>query len=474
MLVVRVKKSLSLMSLAEKIILGIVLIVAFSATGVKINNLYVLSTKIAPAPGGQYDELLVGNVKYINPILAQSDAEKAVSSLVFSGLVKIRDGKPVPDLAKGWTVEDEGKKYIFELKDNIFFQDGQPVTVDDIAMTVDTIKSPEYKSGYYALWKDVDVQIIDDKKIAFLLPKSYGPFIFNANFGILPAHLTSEEFNRRQIGSGPYALEKTIQESGKIKEIILKRNETTGRDYYIERIHFVLADSTDKYHDDLAKGNFDAVWGGGNLLANDLSYQSSKRLGLILNTRADALKDREVRRKILAGEQFTDPISLNLVSLDTSPQREMANTLKEKLSGQNVHVNLTLFNNLKMQEALTKRNYDLLLYGFDFGYDRDPYAFWHSSQIDNLNLAGWSDKITDILIEDARMETDQAKRNEQYDQIFKTIEDESLAKFYDPIKFSYSVGSNIKNISKITSGTQPESRFDQLSQWYITEKRVRK
>ena len=125
-----------------------------------------------------------------------------------------------------------------------------------------------------------------------------------------------------------------------------------------------------------------------------------------------------------------------------------------------------------MQEALSKKDYELLLFGFDFGYDPDPYVFWHSSQMENMNFAGFSDKNSDILLEDARMLTDYTARNAKYNQFFDTIKNEALGVFYDPITFSYAVKPEVKN-AKVNS-SEVDYRYDGIEKWYLKTKRISK
>ncbi len=64
-------------------------------------------------------------------------------------------------------------------------------------------------------------------------------------------------------------------------------------------------------------------------------------------------------------------------------------------------------------EILRKRSYDVLLYGEILGSDPDPFPFWHSSQINypGLNLASFSNRNADKILEEARITIDNQKRS---------------------------------------------------------------
>ena len=79
---------------------------------------------------------------------------------------------------------------------------------------------------------------------------------------------------------------------------------------------------------------------------------------------------------------------------------------------------------LKIISSLLKdKKYELLLYGFNFGHDIDPYPFWHSSQLEQSNFSGLSDKKIDVAIEGARQIADSAVRKTKYDEMIKSADE---------------------------------------------------
>src|ERR1035437_5051148 len=62
-----------------------------------------------PMRGGSISEGLIGVPRFINPILALSDADRDLVSLVYSGLMrKSPDGSMIPDLAKNYEISKDG------------------------------------------------------------------------------------------------------------------------------------------------------------------------------------------------------------------------------------------------------------------------------------------------------------------------------------------------------------------------------
>ena len=132
--------------------------------------------------------------------LAISDADRDLTVLIYSGLMKKEpDGKIIPDLAENYEISPDELSYIFNIKENAYFQDGIPVTADDVEFTVNHIKDPLLKSPKRVNWEGVTVQKINDKTIKFSLKQKYFPFLEIATLGIIPKHLwgelTTEQFN---------------------------------------------------------------------------------------------------------------------------------------------------------------------------------------------------------------------------------------------------------------------------------------
>lgn len=200
------------------------LLLLFFVSGIAIlqtvNKSYMVSV---PAKGGEISEGIIGTPRFINPILAFSDADRDMVSLVYSGLMrKSGNGEVIPDLAEKVATSEDGLVYDFTLKDNIFFQDGEPVTAEDIAFTIEKVKDPLIKSPRKGNWDGVSVEVVDNKNIKFTLKQPYASFLENATLGILPRSLWTDsplelnDHNINPVGSGPYMVSNINKESSGI------------------------------------------------------------------------------------------------------------------------------------------------------------------------------------------------------------------------------------------------------------------
>lgn len=215
-------------------------------------NFYFKNTEKVPAKGGTFIEGVIGQPRFINPVYANSDVDRDLVQLIFSGLMKYDENlNIVPDLAERYEIEQEGRVYKFYLKENLVWQDKTPLTADDIVFTIRTIQNPDFKSPLQANWVGIEVEKINELEIKFTLRKPYGAFIENSILGILPKHIWQsassenfafEPFNLEPIGSGPYKLKKIKQNgSNQIKSLILIQNSLYhAKKPYISKIEFLF------------------------------------------------------------------------------------------------------------------------------------------------------------------------------------------------------------------------------------------
>jgi len=222
-------------SLLEKLIFFIFSILfIITSLGMLLNVNAHFLVKV-PKFGGTLTEGVVGTPRFINPVIAISDADRDLTSLVYSGLMRTtEDGTLVPDIAEKYEISEDGLEYHFYLKENAVFHDGKPVTADDVIFTILQTQDPAIKSPRRANWDSIAIEKINDKEIIFRLSQPYNPFIFNTTMGILPKHLwgniVADEFafsslNINPVGSGPYKVKDVNRDSaGIIEEYVLQAN----------------------------------------------------------------------------------------------------------------------------------------------------------------------------------------------------------------------------------------------------------
>lgn len=145
-----------------------------------------------------------------------------------------------------------------------------------------------------------------------------------------------------------------------------------------------------------------------------------------------------------------------------------------KAAGIDLRIHVASANNFN-SEVLKSRNYELLLFGNNYGKNIDPYSFWHSSQKlgPGLNLSIYENKDVDRLINVIRTDFDQASRTIGLQQLQPIIEQDKPAIFLYSPYYLYVSNKSLKGFEEKTLGTTSE-RFAHINEWYIKTVRTLK
>ena len=213
-----IQQNIKTFSPSEKMLFFVFVIIFTGSAIMILSNISKAFLMEVPAHGGSITEGIVGSPRFINPLLSNSDTDRDLTILIYSGLMKATpSGELVHDLAESHTISEDGLVYDFILKDNISFHDKVPVTADDIVFTTQKAQDASLKSPKRASWDGVTIEKINDKHIRFTLKQPYAPFLENTTLGILPKHIWGQidaeqfsfsRFNNDPIGTGPYKIKK--------------------------------------------------------------------------------------------------------------------------------------------------------------------------------------------------------------------------------------------------------------------------
>jgi peptide/nickel transport system substrate-binding protein len=202
------------------VISGLVLVFAFAAIAIGGPALAPQGPAPTPQPTTRppqpYREGVLGRPVSVNPLAARSQVDRDLIALVFDGLVKLdAEGNPVPALARSWSADPSGASWTFDLRPDARWQDGLPVTADDVVFTVDTLRDPDYHGPGAGSWLGVKATAVDAHVVRFDLDEPFAGFLELATQPIAPEHLLGETppsamatdpFGEAPIGSGPYAI----------------------------------------------------------------------------------------------------------------------------------------------------------------------------------------------------------------------------------------------------------------------------
>lgn len=189
---------------------------------------YAATVVDVPDFGGTYIEGTLGPPATLVPMLAQDETSRTISALIFNGLTRFApDGTIQPDLATGWEIDTQNRSYVFHLRDDVFWHDGMPFTVDDVLFTFALLASPTRRDP---VWSNVRAEREGNQSVRiFLLNNVYVPLLEYVTIGILPRHLLDDvsaeqiiftPFNLEPVGTGPYSVAEFAENS-----VLLRANE---------------------------------------------------------------------------------------------------------------------------------------------------------------------------------------------------------------------------------------------------------
>jgi len=117
----------------------------------------------------------------------------------------------IPLLAEDWEYIPEEEAYIFNLVKNAKWHDGEPVTSNDVAFTIDYMKEHPY--GWVVLDSVDRAEAVNDHTVKIYMSSPYAPFIedIGGTMPILPEHIWKDVENPIDyvesdafIGCGPF------------------------------------------------------------------------------------------------------------------------------------------------------------------------------------------------------------------------------------------------------------------------------
>ncbi|MEK7170298.1 MAG: peptide ABC transporter substrate-binding protein [Patescibacteria group bacterium] len=270
-LIHRLDRSRKHFSPTEKLLFALCVLLLIIGAGSLLYKVNALFLTEIPAAGGELREGIIGSPRFVNPLLSLSNADRDLTTLVYSGLLRpTLDGRLVPDLAEGFKISEDGMSYTFRLRNDATFHDGKSVTADDVVFTIQKAQDPALKSPKRANWEGVSVEKKDDRTIVLTLKQPYAPFLENTTLGILPKHLWKDAgseqfpfspFNLDAVGSGPYTVAKMTRNASGIP---LSFELSAFKDYaqgapYIKRIFVYFYQSEKDLLAALARGEIGSV-----------------------------------------------------------------------------------------------------------------------------------------------------------------------------------------------------------------------
>ena len=261
----------------------------------------------APQYGDWLVEHMLSDPENLNPYTSSDAGASSVHRFIFESLLYPENEPPYALkglVAKAYpTISADKLSYTFELRPDVLFADGHPLTAADVLFSMKTIMNPQvlapHLRNYYEAVKDVRLE--GDYRITFLCSEPYfRNDMMLGGFEILPRHFYDSEglmekvplsslvdgsweqgpyaeavkkfgeqfnqnFNRRLLGSGPYLIADPKRDVVTQQKVVLSRNdhywgqsvEGLPASGYMEKIVFKIINNLDAAFIELTNGQLD-------------------------------------------------------------------------------------------------------------------------------------------------------------------------------------------------------------------------
>ena len=161
-----------------------------------------------------------------------------VQNLLFEPLVRCIEGQAQPALAKSWIILDEGRRWIFSLRDLATFSDGSKCTMDDVKYSIEIMRSAKDSFGmpgpFSRYLSGITLNMLDSNTLEVKSPTPNGDI---ADF-LSEIHIKKQNPNGNDLlGTGAYKVAEIIPD----KSILLvKRQDHSGIPSTYDSLEFLI------------------------------------------------------------------------------------------------------------------------------------------------------------------------------------------------------------------------------------------
>ncbi|MDP3941809.1 MAG: ABC transporter substrate-binding protein [bacterium] len=376
------------------------------------------------------------------------------------GLTKVgADGSVSANASSSWQIKDDGKTYVFTLRDDVYYSDGQKLTA----------RSVPYE------FRGVKKEVLGNRTVAFHLQDKYAPFLVTASrpiirkgfvglgeYGIQNVELNGEFVRTLSLVSKKnkllvekyifYPSEEALKIAfslGEVKKAVGLSDDTFINTQFSNFKDVSVLKSTDKdllvtlFFDNRDPVLSDPKLRSGLSYAIPESFSQGERSFLPYSPTFQYASKEGIEKHqdfthaslLLSPEKNASPGSHLTLTLKTlSKYRQTAEAIAEAWKKVNVETTI---------EEVDGRPDSFQVYLGDFSIPRDPdqYSLWHSTSANNITH--FKNTRIDKLLEDGRKTTVLKERKDIYNDFQKYLLADSPAAFlYFPYEYTVSRNGN--------------------------------
>lgn len=420
----------------------------------------------------------------LDPNKAVAAGTKEVLFNLFEGLVKPEpDGSISPAVASEYNLLDDGKTYVFTLREGVKFHNGQAVTAEDVKYSIEKCADTTAGEPLISAYSNIAaVNVRDEKTVEVVLEEANTEFLAEmatVNAAIVPAG--HDKADTEPIGTGPFQF---VSRSPQENFIVEKFDEYWGEGAKLDKVIFKVCANADTIVMDLKGGSIDmfarlSSTQAGELAGSDFNIEEGTMnlvQALYLNHAQEPFNDERVRqamcyavnkqeimdfmadgkgtaigssmfpafgkyflpelsdkypqdiekaKALLSEAGYPDGFSMTItVPSNYQPHIDTAQVLVEQLkqAGINASINLVEWDTW-LSDVYTNRNYESTLVGVDASSMTARALLERFTSDYARNFINYNNPEYDALFEQAVSSTDEAAQTEYYKQMETMLAD---------------------------------------------------
>lgn len=433
-----------------------------------------------PRSGGTLSitDFSFSSARTLDPHLAQAAGSMRFIENMYNTLLKYKKeeyGSITGDLAKNYTITNDGKKYTFKLYQGVKFHDGSELTSADVKFSIERIIAKKVRAQQFSAVDKIETP--DKYTVVITLKEPVAPFLtylaypMNAIVSQKITESNNNDLSSIDAGSGPFKLNLWERDQYLILD---KFNDyfIQGKPY-LDRVYLKVIDDETARTTALRNQELDLILQVSAKNIDRLAQYSDINVKSVagtyweylgLNTRKGPLADKKVRqaiawginrdtlnkmvkfdkatvltsgpippghwaaddlavypaqdlakaKKLLADSDYSNGFETTLIVLSNPDQLNAAQVIKAQLAPLGIKVKIKSLESSVYFDKLGSGDFDMTVIGWVGFVDPDEYLYniFHTDGI--WNQQGYSNPEVDQLLEDGRRTSDQATRKEIY------------------------------------------------------------
>ncbi|MBQ3352971.1 hypothetical protein IJG89_01295 [Candidatus Saccharibacteria bacterium] len=184
-------------------------------------------------------------------------------------------------------------------------------------------------------------------------------------------------------------------------------------------------------------------------------------------------RDYEAAKAKIAELSPDQPIHIDIATVNSGYLPGVAEAIRSEMEGLGLEATVTTYeeNQDFINNIISKRNYDVLVYEIELGADPDLLPYYHSSQATTtgLNLSNYRNALVDDLLLGARDTLDEELRVKKYESFLERwVTGVPAIGLYQP-NLTYLYNKNVRTFGNDVRLVTALDRFSDITNWAVNK-----